>query len=137
MRILCVLVLAALVAACGGEEPGKPTERPAATVGGDEGAVRSALAAYQAAVRASDTKAICDRLLSTSVTKAVEAGGLSCEEFVGDQVAKGGPRYTVTVRSVAVTGDRAVADIHAVERDDSRDTKQPLAREGGRWVLTK
>ena len=128
MRILCVLAL--VLAGCGEASSATPA------AGGDEGAVRAALADYQAAVRANDPKAICDRLLSPSVTKVARAGGVSCEELVGDQVAKGGPGYTITVRSVAVTGDRAVADIHAVERDDARDTKQPLAREHGRWVLT-
>jgi hypothetical protein len=52
------------------------------------------------------------------------------------QVAKGGPHYKLTIRSVTVTGDRALVRGKAVEGGKLRDGGSPMVRENGRWLMT-
>ncbi len=121
-----LLVCAVLVAACGSE----PT--------GDEAAIRDTIGRYQAAVRANDVKTICNELLGQEFRDADKRTGVSCEQLWGDQVAKGGPKFKITIRSIRIEGDRALVKTRSVEQDggERRDT-QPLTRIDGRWLLTK
>jgi hypothetical protein len=48
------------------------------------------------------------------------------------RIEEGGPDYAIGIASIAVTGDRAVAQITAGERDGPRDTRQPLVRRARR-----
>ena len=67
----------------------------------------------------------------------VERAGGDCErDLIAERIAEGGPRYRLTVRSIAVRGDRATARIEAVERDGRRSVVQPLVRAGGGWRLS-
>jgi hypothetical protein len=133
--VITAVLAAAALAACGGAAQEQP--KATATAGGDEGAIRATLARYQAAVRANDAKTICTRLMSRELRDFVERSKLACEEIFGGQIAKGGPKYAIAVKSIEITGDRAVVKSRAVERDGPRTSTQPLVREGGRWLLTK
>jgi hypothetical protein len=124
--IRLLLVCAVLVAACGSE----PT--------GDEAAIRDTIGRYQAAVRANDVKTICNELLGQEFRDAGKSQGVSCEQLWGDQVAKGGPKYKITIQSIRIEGDRALVKTRSTEADGrERLDKQPLTRIDGRWLLTK
>jgi hypothetical protein len=121
-----LLICAVLVAACGGA----PT--------GDEAAIRDTISRYQAAVRANDPGTICNQLLGQEFRDAGKSTGVSCEQLWGDQIAKGGPKYSITVQSVRIEGDRALVKTRSVESDGrERYDKQPLTKIDGRWLLTK
>ena len=91
---------------------------------------------YAAAVRAGDAHTICRELLASEVTERVERAGGSCEQnLIGPRIEEGGPDYAIGITSIAVQGDRAVAQITATERDGPRDARQPLVRERGAWRL--
>jgi hypothetical protein len=121
-----LLVCAVFVAACGSQ----PT--------GDEAAIRDTIGRYQEAVRANDVKTICNQLLGQEFRDAGKSTGVSCEQLWGDQVAKGGPKYKITIQSIRIQGDRALVKTRSTEADgrERRDT-QPLTRVDGRWLLTK
>jgi hypothetical protein len=121
-----LLVCAVLLAACGSQ----PT--------GDNAAIRDTISRYQTAVRANDVKTICNELLGQEFRDAGKSTGVSCEELWSDQVAKGGPKYTITVQSIRIEGDRALVKTRSTESDGrERFDKQPLTRVDGRWLLTK
>ena len=125
LTVLC----AVLVAACGSASA-KPS--------GDEAAIRHTIDRYAAAVRANDVKTICNELMGAEIRDVGKSTGVSCEELWGDQIAKGGPRYEITIDSISINGDRAIVKSHAVEQDGGpRADTQPLTRIGGRWLLTK
>jgi ketosteroid isomerase-like protein len=136
MRLTCLLLAAALLSGCGDEEAAAPT---ASAAGGSaqERAVADALERYAAAVRSGDAHTICAELLDPAVLETVERGGGDCErDLIAERIADGGPGYRLTVRSIAVTGDRATARIRALERDGPRSVVQPLVRAGGGWRLS-
>ena len=149
-RALIAVLAAAVLAGCGdGSDTGSaatstatptPTATPTRTPApvGPEGApVAAALRRYAAAVRAGDARTICRDLLARDVLERVEAAGGSCaENLVGPRIEEGGPEYGIAVRSISVSGDRAVAEITASERDGPRDSRQPLVRERGGWRLS-
>jgi len=152
MRRPLIAVLAAAVLAGCGDDPGPaasttptstatatetPTPSPAAAGGGPEARpVAAVLRRYAAAVRAGDARTICRDLLARSVVERVEGVGGNCaRDLIGPRIEEGGPDYAIAVRSISVDGVRAVAQITARERDGSRDSHQPLVREGGDWRL--
>ena len=141
-RPLLALAATAALAGCGGdrEEVARPAPAPAATAvagSADERAVADTLERYAAAVRAGDARTICTELLDPAVLETVRKAGGDCErDLIADRIAEGGPGYRLTVRSVAVTGDRATARTEAHERDGARAVVQPLVRAGGGWRLS-
>src|SRR3954454_12118866 len=152
MRRSFIAVLAAAVLAGCGDDPGStarsaPTPGATATHTPTPTATREATAAttrpiatvlrrYAAAVRAADARTICRDLLARSVVERVERVGGDCARtLIAPRIEEGGPDYAIAVRSVSVDGARAVARITARERDGSRDSRQPLVREGGGWRL--
>lgn len=153
-RMLIAVLAAVALAGCGDGGPGsEPDARPAAsatptasptptatptTTGGPErAAITATLRRYAAAVRAGDARTICRELLAREVLAKVEAAGGDCaRNLVEPRIAEGGPQYGLVIRSIAVSGGRAVAEITASERDGPRDSRQPLVREGGDWRLS-
>jgi hypothetical protein len=152
-RPLIAALTAAALAGCG-DDPGpaaSSTPTPAATATATPTPPAAAAAAasspqarpvaavlrrYAAAVRAGDARTICRDLLASSVVQRVEGVGGNCaRDLIGPRIEEGGPDYAIAVRSISVDGVRAVAQITARERDGSRDSHQPLVREGGGWRL--
>jgi len=130
--LLLVVALTAALAACGDAEEQVPAPSPA-----DERAIAETLERYAAAVRAGDARTICAELLARSVLATVEEAGGDCEhDLMADRIAEGGPGYRLTVRSIAVAGDRATARTRVVERDGARSVVQPLVRAGDGWRLS-
>ena len=114
-----------------------PTSDPAATSGPEAGAIAATRLRYAAAVRAGDARTICRDLLAREVRTRVEAAGGSCaRDLIAPRIEEGGPDYAIAIRSLSVSGDRAVAHITASERDGARDSRQPLVRERGGWRLS-
>jgi hypothetical protein len=153
-----ILVLAAVALAGCGDDGSDTEARPAASATPTAGATRAATATpttdpatkspeaaaiavslrrYAAAVRAGDARTICRELLAREVLATVEAAGGNCaRNLVAPRIEEGGPEYGIAIRSISVSGDRAVAEITASERDGTRDSRQPLVREGGEWRLS-
>ena len=153
-----ILVLAAVALAGCGDDGSGTEARPAASAtptagstpaatstpaadpakGGPEAAaIAVTLRRYAAAVRAGDARTICRELLAREVLAKVEAAGGDCaRNLVAPRIEEGGPQYGIAIRSITATGDRAVAEITASERDGARDSRQPLVREGGEWRLS-
>lgn len=154
-RPLIALLAAVLLAGCGADGGGgstssaqtptatpakTPTPSPTATASATPGPaaapVAAALRRYAAAVRRGDARTICRDLLAREVLQRVERAGGSCvENLIEPRVAEGGPSYAISIRSIEVDGDRAVAEITATESDGPRSSTQPLVRERGRWRL--
>jgi ketosteroid isomerase-like protein len=139
-RPLAAAAATAAIAGCGGEETAEPGPAPAATaVSGSaaDRAVADTLERYAAAVRAGDARTICTELLAPAVLETVERAGGDCErDLMAERIAEAGPGYRLAVRSVEVTGDRAIARTEAVERDGKRSVVQELVRAGGGWRLS-
>ena len=152
-RTLILVLAAAALAGCGDDGSGTgarpaasasptasstPAARatPATTSGPEAAAVGAALRRYAAAVRAGDMRTICRDLLAREVLTRVETAGGECSDLVAPRIAEGGPQYGIAIRSISVSGDRAVARITASERDGPRDSRQPLVREDGDWRLS-
>ena len=113
-----------------------PTTDPAAS-SPEAAAIAATLRRYAAAVRAGDARTICRDLLAREVLERVEAAGGSCtRNLVAPRIEEGGPDYGIAIRSIKVSGDRAVAEITSSETDGARESRQPLVRERGDWRLS-
>jgi hypothetical protein len=113
-----------------------PTTDPA-TKGPEAAAIAATLRRYAAAVRAGDARTICRELLAGQVLAKIEAAGGDCaRNLIAPRIEEGGSQSGIAIRSISVSGDRAVAEITASERDGARDSRQPLVREGGEWRLS-
>ena len=156
-RLLILVLAATALAGCGDDGSGSDarpaasatpttTSTPAATAtpttdpatsGPEAAAIAATLRRYAAAVRAGDARTICRDLLSREVLARVEASGGDCaRNLVAPRIEEGGPEYGIAIRSISVGGRRAVAEITASERDGTRDSRQPLVREDGKWRLS-
>jgi ketosteroid isomerase-like protein len=134
MRALVLSLAVVAAVGCGG----KAAEQPAAktpAMSPDERAIRQTLSRYVDAVRANDVHATCE-LTAQEVLDKLKALGGTCEEAFASQVAKGGPHYSITITSVTIKGDRAMARGNAVEGGKPRDGGSPMVREHGRWLMT-
>jgi ketosteroid isomerase-like protein len=138
MRLAVPLLLALVLAACGGG-PGdeQPVQGGAAqpSMSADERAIRATLERYEQAVRANDPAAVC-ALTAREVLDTIEEVGAECESMIAAQVKEGGPQFELRTNSVQVDGDYAMTRGQAVESDGPRSGDQPLVREGDRWLLT-
>ena len=119
------ILLALLVAGCGGDAAPTP-----------EVQVRATLAELGKATAAKDYDRLCGEILAPELVEQVATIGLPCavalRQGLGEVVQ---PR--LTVGRVTVKGDRATAEVRtsAQGQQPSRDTVA-LARTKGRWRVT-
>jgi ketosteroid isomerase-like protein len=121
-RLIAPLAALALLAGCG------------KTSASDQ--VRSTLAGYASAFAHRDYQAICDRYFAPKLVAGIEEHGLPCESAVRPAVSDASkPQLTVT--SVRVKGDTAVARVHATAANQApADQTITLVRSGGTWRLS-
>lgn len=103
----------------------------------EEDKVRSAITEFADAVRATDFDAICEEHITNSLKEQVELLG-ECSAVVARATKVPGfdPRFSVEIRSVDVTGDRAAARVETIQNGRERESEMNLAKEGdGRWRL--
>jgi hypothetical protein len=154
MRLLLALLIAGLLAGCGGgsEEPSKPAATQDA--GDAEADIRETFEAYNTALAGRDYDGACERLSPETVTKlranVVKAGlkdapedcpGLlkaiysatdrdPTQKKTLDEVAK-----SAEIDKVTVTGDTAVIDWNATVAGKKTQVTQTARRIDGEWKL--
>jgi hypothetical protein len=122
-RIIVLLALAAVVlAGCGG--------------GVDETAqVRATVVAYGNAVAAKDYATICKRLLAPNLLQPMASINLPCKTALARALG-GVKKPTMTVGSVKVTGQSAIASVHtAAANQQPADTTLGLVKVGSGWRI--
>jgi hypothetical protein len=94
--------------------------------------VARAIDDLQSAARAGDGRRICSEMFTPRLVKALAkaSGGKACTVRVRQQLARKGE--TITVQSIAVNGDSAVA---VVKEQNRRVSRLALAKAGGRWRI--
>lgn len=103
----------------------------------EEDKVRSAINEFADAVRASDFNEICEEHITNSLKEQVQTLG-ECPKIVerATKVPGFDPSFSVEIRSVDVTGDRAAAAVETIQNGRKRESEMNLAKEGdGRWRL--
>ena len=120
-RLLLLAGALPVLAACGGSSP---TEE-----------VRSTLRGFATATAKRDYQALCDRFFAPKLVDEVEQSGLPCEAAIRPELSATS-KPTLTIRSVRVDGDTALAQVHtaAANQPPSDDTIQ-LVRVKGSWRI--
>jgi hypothetical protein len=120
--LLGVLVVAA---GCGADTEGAT----------DDQQVRAVVARFGIASRAKDYQTICDRLLSETLVRRVEAVGLPCESALQRGLADvRDPR--LEIREVSLSGPRALVSVHSTAAGEPpSDDAIQLVREDGEWRI--
>jgi hypothetical protein len=117
-----LLVAVLTLAACGSEKPSD--------------AVRKSVEHFAKDVAAQDYTDLCKNVLAANLINALEGSGVPCElalkaGFSGVKDPK------LAIRTVAVNGDRALANVHstASNQPPSDDTLS-LIKERGKWKIS-
>jgi hypothetical protein len=97
--------------------------------------VRSTLRGFADATARRDYQALCDDYFAPALVDQVEEVGLPCEAAVRPEISAT-EKPKLTVRSVRVTGDKALAQVHtsAANQPPSDDTIA-LVRVKGHWRI--
>ena len=131
-RALIALVAGCLVAASG---CGTASEDSSKDFKGEQAAVASAVEDLQEAGRDGDAGKICSKLLTKDVVARIKAAGArSCEKTLDDSLDDA-DTYELTVKKVAIDGNRATAVVKSEAGDEDRSDTLELVKEGGRWKL--
>jgi hypothetical protein len=123
ITVLVPVALASLVlAGCGG--------------GADQTArVRSTLAQFGAAIAAKDYTTVCQNLLAPNLTAQMTAINLPCEAALASGFGRA-VKPTLTVESIKVTGQSALAGVHtAAANQKPKDTTIGLVEVGSSWRI--
>jgi hypothetical protein len=120
-RVLFVIAALPLVAGCGSS----PEEQ-----------VRSTLKGFADATAKRDYQALCDDYFAPALVDQVEQAGLPCEAALRPELSST-QKPKLTVRSVQVDGDKALAKIHtsAANQPPSDDTIQ-LVKVKDKWRIS-
>jgi hypothetical protein len=116
------------LAACGGS-----TERKPPTPAQDRAAVRGALVKLEAATATHDYATMCNQVLARALVQRVASAGLPCESALklGLHAVQ---QPHLTVASIKVTGNRALAQVYTGARDQkASDDVVQLVRERAGW----
>jgi hypothetical protein len=124
-RLAIAAAALAVLAGCGGGG-GANADR----FSGVKQDVAKAIDELQSAARAGEVGRICTQLFTPRLVAALAkaSGGKSCAVRVRQQLARKGE--TIVARSIAVSGDRALAVVREQNRNVSR---LALVKAGGRW----
>jgi hypothetical protein len=100
---------------------------------GARGDVAQVVTDLSSAGRRKDADKICTDLLSRSLQQRMRAGTSDCVSEV-DKAADDADDFELSVRSVAVTGDRAQAQVR--QGADGPVTRFTFVRENGSWRIS-
>jgi hypothetical protein len=123
--VVLVLLLAAPVAGCGGDDPATPEQQ-----------VRTVLTTFATAVERRDYQTICTRVLAPRLLDGLRQISLPCEVALQKSLGRvKDPR--LTVGAVTVDGPRATAQVRtsAASQQPSSDTVR-LDRIKGSWKVS-
>ena len=122
MRAAPALLVALLLAACGGES--------------DADRVRDTVERFGAASARHDYQQICDELISPQLAAKVEEIGLPCE-LAFKRGLEDVRKPKLTVRGVQVRKNRALATVHSTAAGQKpSDDVVELVKEDGQWRIS-
>lgn len=134
-RPAVALVLAALALAAGGCTSSGGSGDSATDFQGEKRRVADAVEDFESAGSGGDQDEICSRILATELVDRLEELG-GCRRLV-DGALEDVDTFGLTVESVTITGDRAVARVTTDTGDRERAATLRLVREGGRWKVAE
>lgn len=126
--MLCLPLLAAGLAACGGTVS-------TSSFKGEAHAVAQTLSNLQADATAADQKKICANDLAKSVVARL-GGAKGCEAAIKGQLAEIDPPIELEVKSIDVSGATATASVTSTYEGKKRLSTLSLVKEGGRWKVS-
>jgi len=100
---------------------------------GARGDVAQVVTDLASAGRRKDAEKICADLLSRSLQQRARAGASTCADEL-KKAADDADDFDLTVRSVAITGDRATAQVRQGEKGSV--TRFAFVRENGGWRIS-
>lgn len=124
---LCVLTL--VLAACGAA-PSDSTEE----FGGAERAVAAAVESLESAARDDDADAVCRRLLSEDLLKALKEQGTTCSTAVGEAF-EDADSFDLTVDDVTISGEKATAKVTSGSGSREKQDTLELEKSGSAWRI--
>jgi hypothetical protein len=130
-----VLVLAALALAAGGCTSSGGSGDSAADFQGEQRRVADVVEDLETAGSDGDQDEICSRILAAGLVDRLEERG-GCRRLVNGAL-EDVDTFGLTVESVRITGDRAVAQVTTDTGDRERAATLRLVREGGRWKVAE
>jgi hypothetical protein len=128
-------VLAVLALAAGGCTSSGGSGDSAADFQGEQRRVADAVEDLETAGAEGDQDEMCSRILAVELVDRLEEQG-GCRRLV-DSALEDVDTFGLTVESVRVTGDRAVAQVTTDTGDRKRAATLRLVREGGRWKVAE
>lgn len=124
---LCALALACGVAACG----------ETASTGnfkGESHNVAQTVSNFQSDATASDQKKLCQNDLASTVTTRLQSAG-GCQSVLKEQLHEI-DSLNMTIESIAVTGNGAIAHVKSTYSGKNRITALTLVKEGSHWKIS-
>ena len=122
---IAALLLAAALAGCGA------TGSSGASFAGEEKQIADQVEALQAAGETGNAKKLCDEVLARSLRDSLSAPGSTCQTEL-DKAIKDADDFDLSVQDVAITGNRATAQVSG--RGGTRTLA--FAREGADWRIS-
>ena len=130
-RLLLVpLVTLVPLAGCGAR-----SADPANRFSGERRAVAETVYRLQDAGKAADARTICTQLFATQLTNELRSAGRDCEKGLTARF-KIAADFSLSVESVVVAGDQAVARVRSNDSGKDRFDRLLLRREAGRWRIS-
>jgi predicted lipid-binding transport protein (Tim44 family) len=130
IALLAVLVAAAALAGCAPQQSSSSDK--VSQFRGDQRAAAQAVEDLESAAQDGDEAKICTQLLAKALADRLAAAGRGCTNAVKAAI-KDTDSIDMTVESVRVNGDRAIARVKFETGKKDRRGNVVLTREGGRW----
>lgn len=124
------LIAATTLAACGSSDTDS-----ASKFSGEQKAAAQVLEDLSQAGKDNDAKKICTKLLASTLTKQLKAAGVNCEKQLSDSI-KTADNFDLTVKSVKVSGDKAVATVSSRGKSKDETSQVTLVKENGAWRIS-
>jgi predicted lipid-binding transport protein (Tim44 family) len=131
--LAAALAVAALAAGCAPQT--SSSSNSVSKFKGDQRAAAQTVEDLQSAADDSDQTRICTQILSKAFAGRLAAAGHGCPAVV-DATLKDTDSTDMTVESVRVAGDRAVASVKFETGKKDRRGNVALVREGGGWRIS-
>jgi hypothetical protein len=135
-RALPVAILAAALLAGGCAARSSSGDADAPAFRGQQQLAAEAVEDLQDAATKGDEARICRELLAEALAERLGGTGQKCERTVQDAL-EDTDSSDLSVRAVRVTGATATARVKTERGDKDKVTTVGLAREGGRWRISR
>jgi hypothetical protein len=101
---------------------------------GESKQVAQTISNLQSDATSANASKVCNRDLSASVVKRLEAGGETCKKALEDQLREV-DTYSLTVESISVHGDAATAKVKSTWSGKEKVHQLSFVKEGGSWKV--